>query len=60
MPPSLGLLIADLAPYEFNLLVLTNKNAVKMLISMGFEIVRCLPQAIKRPRLGVVDALIMF
>lgn len=45
---------------QFNLVVSTNARAVRLWQSLGFEIVGRLPLAFAHPRLGDVDALVMF
>lgn len=45
---------------QFNFVVSANSRAVALWRSFGFEIVGRLPQAFNHPRLGYVDALVMF
>ncbi len=45
---------------QFNFVVSTNESAVKLWRSCGFKIVGRLPGAFEHPRLGFVDALVMF
>ncbi len=45
---------------QFNFVVATNSRAVALWQSFGFEIVGRLPQAFFHPKLGHVDALVMF
>ncbi len=45
---------------QFNFVVSSNERAVKLWQSFGFEIVGRLPGAFAHPRLGDVDALVMF
>jgi ribosomal protein S18 acetylase RimI-like enzyme len=45
---------------QFNFVVSSNERAVKLWQSLGFEIVGRLPEAFLHPRLGYVDALVMF
>jgi ribosomal protein S18 acetylase RimI-like enzyme len=45
---------------QFNFVVSTNDRAVKLWQSFGFAIVGRLPGAFAHPRLGDVDALVMF
>jgi ribosomal protein S18 acetylase RimI-like enzyme len=45
---------------QFNFVVSTNERAVRLWQSFGFEIVGRLPGAFEHPRLGFVDALVMF
>jgi GNAT superfamily N-acetyltransferase len=45
---------------QFNFVVSTNERAICLWHRMGFEMVGRLPLAFKHPRLGLVDALVMF
>ena len=45
---------------QFNFVVSTNTRAVVLWESFGFEIVGRLPKAFHHPKLGDVDALVMF
>jgi ribosomal protein S18 acetylase RimI-like enzyme len=45
---------------QFNFVVSSNTRAVRLWESFGFEIVGRLPGAFEHPRLGDVDALVMF
>ncbi len=45
---------------QFNFVVSSNERAVRLWESFGFEIVGCLPLAFVHPKLGPVDALVMF
>ncbi len=45
---------------QFNFVVSTNERAVRLWQSLNFEIVGRLPRAFEHPRLGLVDALVMF
>jgi len=45
---------------QFNFVVATNENAVRLWQSCGFEIVGRLPHVFLHPRLGYVDALVMY
>ena len=45
---------------QFNFVVSANERAVRLWESCGFEIVGRLPNAFAHPRLGYVDALVMF
>jgi GNAT superfamily N-acetyltransferase len=45
---------------QFNFVVSTNERAVKTWQANGFEIVGRLPAAFRHPRLGLVDALVMY
>lgn len=48
------------AAMQFNFVVDTNDRAVRLWESLGFAIVGRLPGAFRHPRLGDVDALVMF
>jgi ribosomal protein S18 acetylase RimI-like enzyme len=50
----------QLRAMQFNLVVSTNENAVRLWESCGFAIVGRLPGAFLHPRLGYVDAFVMF
>lgn len=45
---------------QFNFVVSSNKGAVHLWQSLGFEVVGRLPGAFRHPQLGPVDALVMF
>ncbi len=45
---------------QFNFVVATNERAVRLWQALGFAIVGRLPGAFAHPRLGYVDALVMF
>ena len=45
---------------QFNFVVSTNERAVRLWQSFGFEIAGRLPGAFEHPRLGFVDALVMY
>lgn len=45
---------------QFNFVVSTNSRVVALWQSFGFEVIGRLPQAFNHPKLGYVDALIMF
>jgi len=45
---------------QFNFVVSKNERAVKLWQSLGFEVVGRLPRAFLHPRLGFVDALVMY
>jgi ribosomal protein S18 acetylase RimI-like enzyme len=45
---------------QFNFVICSNTRAVRLWESFGFEIVGRLPGAFEHPRLGDVDALVMF
>jgi len=45
---------------QYNLVISTNKVAVRLWQSQGFKLIGTLPGAFKHPRLGFVDAHIMY
>ena len=45
---------------QYNLVVSTNEGAVRLWKKHGFEVVGTLPKAFRHPRLGFVDALVMY
>lgn len=45
---------------QFNFVVSTNERALRLWQSMGFETVGRLPSAFLHPKLGAVDALVMY
>lgn len=45
---------------QFNFVVSTNEGAIRLWQRMGFEIVGRLPEALRHPSRGFVDALVMF
>ena len=45
---------------QFNFVVASNEQAVRLWQRMGFAVVGRVPQAFDHPRLGLVDALVMF
>jgi L-amino acid N-acyltransferase YncA len=45
---------------QYNLVVATNEGAVRLWTKHGFEVVGTLPRAFQHPRLGLVDALVMY
>jgi ribosomal protein S18 acetylase RimI-like enzyme len=45
---------------QFNFVVSTNERAVRLWQSFGFEIVGRLPQVFEHPKLGFVDAYVMY
>ncbi len=45
---------------QFNFVVSTNRRAVNLWKSLGFDVVGCLPLAFRHPSLGYVDAWVMF
>ena len=45
---------------QYNLVVATNKFAIELWKSMGFEIIGTLPRAFNHKELGIVDAHVMY
>ncbi len=45
---------------QYNLVVSTNQDAIRLWRSLGFEIIGTLPGAFRHPRLGFVDAHVMY
>jgi ribosomal protein S18 acetylase RimI-like enzyme len=45
---------------QFNFVIASNERAVRLWQSCGFAIVGRLPEAFLHPRLGHVDALVMY
>jgi ribosomal protein S18 acetylase RimI-like enzyme len=45
---------------QYNFVVSTNENAVRLWQKLGFSIIGTLPGAFDHPRLGFVDAFVMF
>ena len=45
---------------QFNFVVSTNERAVALWKAFGFEVVGTLPEAFEHPRLGFVDAYVMY
>lgn len=45
---------------QFNFVIASNERAVRLWRSCGFAIVGALPGAFEHPRLGIVDAYVMF
>jgi ribosomal protein S18 acetylase RimI-like enzyme len=50
----------DFRAMQFNFVVSSNERAVRLWQSMGFQIVGRLPKAFMHPKLGSVDALVMY
>ena len=48
------------AAMQFNFVVATNERAVTLWSKLGFAIVGTLPVAFRHPRLGLVDAYVMY
>lgn len=45
---------------QYNLVVSTNEIAVRLWKSQGFEVIGTLPEAFQHPKLGLVDAFVMY
>ncbi|MGB8181510.1 MAG: GNAT family N-acetyltransferase, partial [Stellaceae bacterium] len=45
---------------QFNFVVATNERAIELWERCGFAMVGRLPNAFRHPRLGLVDALVMY
>ena len=45
---------------QFNFVVSTNERAVRLWQALGFETVGRIPEGFGHPRLGFVDALVMY
>jgi ribosomal protein S18 acetylase RimI-like enzyme len=45
---------------QFNFVVASNVHAIRLWRRLGFRVVGTLPRAFDHPRLGLVDALVMF
>jgi ribosomal protein S18 acetylase RimI-like enzyme len=45
---------------QYNLVVATNEQAVRLWKKHGFKVIGTLPEAFRHSRLGLVDALVMF
>ena len=45
---------------QYNLVVVTNQNAIRLWQDMGFEIIGTLPRAFNHKELGLVDAHVMY
>jgi ribosomal protein S18 acetylase RimI-like enzyme len=45
---------------QFNLVAASNEGAVRLWRKLGFEIVGTVPEAFRHPRLGFVDAYVMY
>ncbi len=45
---------------QYNLVISTNEGAVRLWKKHGFEVVGTLPEAFRHPRLGFVDAFVMY
>lgn len=45
---------------QFNFVISSNERAIRLWETLGFETVGRLPRAFLHPRLGLVDALVMF
>jgi len=45
---------------QYNLIVSTNEDAVRLWKNHGFELIGTLPEAFRHPKLGYVDAYVMY
>lgn len=45
---------------QFNFVASSNEGAVRLWSKLGFDTVGCLPKAFNHPKLGYVDALVMY
>jgi len=45
---------------QFNFVIASNKGAIKLWTNMGFHTLCSLPEVFDHPKLGLIDALIMF
>lgn len=45
---------------QYNFVASSNEGAVRLWSKLGFETVGCLPRAFNHPKLGYVDALVMY
>jgi RimJ/RimL family protein N-acetyltransferase len=45
---------------QFNLVVSTNESAVRLWIKLGYDIIGTLPNSFRHPKLGYVDAHVMY
>ncbi len=45
---------------QYNLVVSANTDAVRLWKKLGFEVIGTLPKAFRHPRLGFIDALVMY
>lgn len=45
---------------QYNLVVATNEGAIRLWKRLGFDVIGALPKAFRHPRLGFVDALVMY
>lgn len=50
----------DFRAMQYNLVVSTNRGAVQLWKKHGFAVVGTLPEAFRHPRLGFVDAFVMY
>ncbi len=51
---------AGFAAMQFNFVIASNREAVRLWTRMGFETLCALPKVFDHPELGLVDALVMF
>lgn len=45
---------------QFNFVASSNEGAIRLWNKLGFNIVGCLPKAFHHPKLGYIDALVMY
>lgn len=45
---------------QYNLVICTNEGAIRLWKRRGFKVIGTLPEAFRHPRLGFVDALVMY
>lgn len=45
---------------QYNLVVSTNERAIRLWKKHGFAVIGALPAAFQHPKLGLVDALVMY
>jgi ribosomal protein S18 acetylase RimI-like enzyme len=45
---------------QFNFVIRSNENAVRLWLHLGFSVIGTIPEAFSHPRLGLVDALVMY
>lgn len=45
---------------QFNFVASSNEGAIRLWSKLGFDTVGCLPKAFNHPKLGYVDALVMY
>jgi ribosomal protein S18 acetylase RimI-like enzyme len=45
---------------QFNVVVSTNERAIRLWQLMGFEVIGRIPQAFRHPKVGLVEAYVMY